>query len=193
MEQAIKFLESKSDIVTPRILDLGTGSGCVAVSIAKNLKQSSVTALDISALSLDVAKSNAKRHDVAHRIQFLNADIFKWLGPTHSEYGLFDLIISNPPYIPSDKLKSLPLDVQKEPVQALDGGPDGLSIIRHILTKSADHLTLDGALVMEIGDGQRPFIEKIFSAQTKFSDLKFIKDYVGTDRILLAFKKLPYA
>ena len=186
-----------------RILDLGTGSGNIAIALAKFVPQSQIVGIDISAQALEVAKANAKHHGVENRIEFIQGDIseiatsLKNAPRNDTElYGvddvgpfdtvLFDLIISNPPYIPTSQLSSLPRDVKKEPASALDGGKDGLNFYR-IIIKYTPHLLRTGAcLMMEFGDGQAEAIKKLVKAQGAFSDIKIIQDLAGQDRIIRA-------
>jgi release factor glutamine methyltransferase len=166
-------------------LDLGTGSGNIAIALAKFVPQSQIVSVGISAQALEVAKANAKHHGVENRIEFILGDIL-----CNKLYSLhrFDLIISNPPYIPTDQLSSLPGDVQKEPPIALDGGKDGLNFYR-IIIKYTPHLLRTGAcLMMEFGDGQAEAIKKLVEAQRAFSDIEIIQDLAGRDRIIKAIR-----
>ena len=171
------------------ILDIGTGSGNIAVALAKNL-ECQVTTVDISSHALDLARANARAHGVEECIDFVCADILNT--ETWQQHFLtkrrFDLIISNPPYVPTEKLSHLPVNVQKEPKIALDGGRDGLEFYRRIIQCSADCLDEAGLLMMEIGDSQRQEIEELFARQKKFKVIEFYQDYVGTDRIVIAKK-----
>ena len=172
----------------PRVLDLGTGSGNIAVTLAQNFSHCRLTAIECSAPALDVALENARRHRVLDKIRFVHADMLNWLDENiSSTNSKFDLIISNPPYIPHRQLIDLPANVQKEPQAALDGGGDGLTFSRQILLKSAAFLASDGALMMEIGDGQGGALEEIFKTQNTLGEIEFIRDYQDTDRILIAF------
>lgn len=166
-----------------RILDLGTGSGNIAISLAKLLPNSSLVAIDVSTAVLEVAYENALAHDVADRVQFINPDMRDFLV---NFTGAFDIIVSNPPYIPTGQLASLPENVKREPVLALDGGSDGLDFYRVIIDQSEKFLRWPGWLFLEIGDGQKPDIEKLFEQKGIFSEINFIKDYSGTDRIVSA-------
>jgi len=179
VELAIEKIKDKKE--PSRILDIGTGSGNIAVSLAKFIPNAVITALDCSVEALAVARQNAKASEVEHRIGFFEADIFS----VFALQNKFDLIISNPPYIPSHEIKNLPLDVQQEPRLALDGGEDGLKFYRHIFSYAVKHLTEGGCLLMEIGDGQSPALERILQIYPELS-FEFHKDYKETDRILAA-------
>jgi release factor glutamine methyltransferase len=132
-----------------RIVDLGTGSGCLAVTLAHERRDADVTATDTSAAALAVARRNAARHGVGDRVDFRQTD---WMADLT---GPFDLIVSNPPYIPDSDLGTLPPEVRDhEPVAALAGGPDGLDPARTVIAAAARRLTPGGWLLLEIGAGQ---------------------------------------
>ena len=189
-------------------LDLGTGCGNIAIALAKFVPESQIISVDISAQALDVARANAKRHGVDNRIHFVQANIKSFFIPAPSASGRspegqagilrfpiktfgddkFDLIISNPPYIPTSQLSSLPRDVQKEPAAALDGGEDGLNFHR-IIIKYTPYLLRGGAcLMMEFGDGQAEAIKKLVEDQRAFSSIEIIQDLAGRDRIIKAIR-----
>jgi release factor glutamine methyltransferase len=160
-----------------KILDVGTGSGCIAVSLAKAIAAAQVTAVDISRAALEVAGENARHHAVALRL--LQSDIVAAL----EKGSLFDIIVSNPPYVKSGEIKGLQPEVQYEPAQALDGGRDGLDFYRRLAKECPLHLRKNGFIVLEIGYDQRPGIEDIFQRSTGYEVLCFRKDYSGRDRI----------
>jgi len=173
-------------------LDLGTGSGNIAIALAKFVPQSQIVTVDRSAQALDVARANARRHGVDDRIQFIQDDFSVSLQTRQSPWasacndGLFDLIISNPPYIPTSQLNSLPKDVQQEPAVALDGGEDGLNFYRIIIQYSPCLLRTGACLMMEFGDGQAQAIIKLVEAQKVFLKIEIIQDLAGRDRIISA-------
>ena len=162
-------------------LDLGTGSGNIAIALAKFVPQSQIVSIDISAQALEVAKINARQHKVEDRIHFVQADIKDYVFNDK-----FDLIISNPPYIPTSQLSSLPVDVQKEPLMALDGGEDGLNFYRIIIKYTPRLLRSGACLMMEFGDGQTEAVKKLVEAQKVFSSIEIIQDLAGRDRIIKA-------
>lgn len=163
-------------------LDFGTGSGCIAIALAAKCPSARVTALDISADALIVARHNAERNGVAGRIGFIQSDGFTAL-PAGS---CFNLIISNPPYIPSAEIATLQPEVRDfDPLGALDGGVDGLDFYRRLAVEAPHWLAPSGRLMVEFGDGQSPALEKLFTEQ------KWIVEAVRTDysqrqRILIA-------
>lgn len=167
--------------VSPKVLDLGTGSGCIAISIAKRSPGSDVTALDISKDALDIARENAELNGV--KVRFLRAKLFKGL------FTKYDLIISNPPYIPRDQIQSLQPELKYEPFIALDGGSDGLEFYRKIIKEAPDYLKDNGILIMEMGFNQRKLIEGILKGVKYFSIIEIIKDYNRIDRVIVLKKR----
>jgi release factor glutamine methyltransferase len=174
VEAAIKRFKGRD------ILDLGTGSGNIAVALAHFLPYSQVTTVDISIEAIVVAMANAQRHGVESRIQFISSDMTDYLQDSH---GKFDLIISNPPYITTLQMKYLPIDVKREPALALDGGIDGLDFYRGIIKYSPPLLRKGGCLMMEFGDGQGGQIQSL--ARSSFSKIEVLKDLAGKDRIII--------
>lgn len=153
-------------------LDIGTGSGAIAVALA--VRGARGTATDLSPLALEVAKENARRHDVADRITFVEADLFV--------DGSFDLVISNPPYVTTSELAGLQPEVKHEPIQALDGGPDGLDVIRRILAGARSRAP---RLLVEIGWKQAAAARDL-ALQAGWRSVQISKDLDGIDRILEA-------
>jgi release factor glutamine methyltransferase len=181
VEQCLKALEK--NLSTLKILDLGTGSGILAIILAKEIPHSQITAIEKSAL--DVARKNALRHAVEDQICFLSADLMKadWQGPYH-------LIVSNPPYIETDSLpKCMPEVWQYEPTQALDGGHDGLDYYRFIIPRSLEELVEGGFLAFEIGHTQAVAVVTLMKSCLGYQDIHVIKDYSGYDRVVMATKR----
>lgn len=133
----------------PRILDLGTGSGCIAIACALAFPDGRVLATDISADALEVAALNVERHGVEDRVQIVQADIYSGLS------GPFDLIVSNPPYVTDADLRHMPPELSHEPRIALAGGADGLDLIRGIVDGGRAYLSAEGLLAIEVGAGMR--------------------------------------
>lgn len=181
--EALGFLKPLNK---PAILDIGTGSGCIAVSIAHQKKDSLVTAIDISPDALAVAKRNASKHCVAERITFFQGDLFAPLPPGRS----FDLIVSNPPYIAQGEFAGLAPDVRDhEPRVALDGGPDGLAFYRRIAMGAGKYLLPGGKLLIEIGYSQEEAVRGIFGFQNELELGSTLKDVAAHPRVIAAKKK----
>ena len=165
----------------PEILDLCTGSGAIAVSIAKYVKGAKICATDISSKAIQVAKKNADINSVSDKIEFIESDLFSKI-----KNRKFDIIVSNPPYIETKNLKKLPKDVQKEPSIALDGGKDGLDFYRRISEEAYKYLKKERYLCLEIGYNQRKAVTKILQEQNKYMDIYSKKDLCENDRIIVA-------
>jgi release factor glutamine methyltransferase len=165
---------------SPRVLDLGTGSGCIAVTLAKRHKTVQVTAIDASAAAVDIAMENARRHGVAERVDVRRGDLF---GPVAGE--TFDLIVSNPPYVAADEFASLDPGVRDfEPRAALAGGTDGLDYYRWIAAGAREHLKPGAAILVEIGATQGPAVQELFSAHLEPG--KTYSDPGGRPRVVAA-------
>ena len=129
-------------------LDMCTGSGCIACALAKKFPHARVLAVDISAEALKIAAQNIKKHKLQERVQLLQSNLWE------NVFGKFDLIVSNPPYIPTENLKNLSPEVQHEPKLALDGGADGFAVTRPLCSAASDYLNKGGLLALELDDGQ---------------------------------------
>jgi release factor glutamine methyltransferase len=200
-EAGWSFLSSlNSELST--VLDFGTGSGCIAIALAAKSPSARITALDVSPEALDTAKQNAAKNSVAERIEFLQGDSFQSLvgrvtpcAPSDNPTGQrtpvdahrsFDLIISNPPYIPTAEISTLEPEVRDfDPRGALDGGPDGLDFYRQFATEAHKFLKPAGKIMLEFGDGQGDSIRKIFEEQ-KWIVEAIREDYTQRQRILIA-------
>jgi len=181
--EALAFLKPLQE---PTVLDLGTGSGCIAVSIAHQKKDARVTAVDVSPDALDVAKRNAAKHDVADRIEFLKGDLFAPLAAGST----FDLVVSNPPYIAHAEFASLAPDVRDhEPRVALDGGPDGLAFYRRIANGVVQFLKPGGRLLLEIGYTQESAVHTLLRHQPELEIGPTLKDMAGHPRVVVAKRK----
>ncbi|MCM8766376.1 MAG: peptide chain release factor N(5)-glutamine methyltransferase [Candidatus Omnitrophica bacterium] len=162
-----------------KLLDIGTGSGCIAISLAKFISNVKIIATDISPFALKIARRNAWLNKTEDKIEFVQADLFP---PSTFYISQFEIIVSNPPYIPNSERESLPREVKFEPPLSWDGGENGLFYIEKIIREAPRYLREEGALVMEIGFGQKKSIENIFS-QSQFNKLNFVKDYRGIERV----------
>jgi release factor glutamine methyltransferase len=165
------------------IADVGTGSGCIAIALAKNIAQACLFAVDASPAALQVARQNATRYGVAPRIHFLGGDLLQPLA------GSFDLIVSNPPYVSHSELSATSPEVSRyEPKLALAGGQDGLEIIRQLLAQAKEKLKSDGSLLVEIGAAQGPAVVHLAKKHFPEANVKIKKDLAGLDRLLVVEK-----
>lgn len=167
-----------------KILDIGTGSGAIIVSLLDYLPQAKGVGVDISAGALKVAKENAVNIGVSSRAAFLHSDLFTAI-PDEKK---FDIIVSNPPYIPAKDISSLAKDVQNEPHSALDGGEDGLDFYRKITAEASLHMAEDGLLAFEIGINQSEAVSGL-CRENGFTAVAVGKDYAGIDRMVFAAKE----
>jgi len=167
-----------------RVLDMCTGSGCIAVSIAYYCPEVRVTACDISKAALDIAKINARQAGVQNRVEFCSGDLFEALNNQESHERKFDIIVSNPPYIETDTVEQLQSEVRDhEPYMALDGGADGLDFYRRIVKESPRYLTAGGYLALEIGYNQGNSVSRLMEGD--FEDITVYKDYGGNNRVVV--------
>jgi release factor glutamine methyltransferase len=174
---------------TPKILEIGTGSGAVAVALARELRSVFLVATDISFGALQVARENAAAADVSDRIHFIRGDLFD---PFHSleGEGPFDLIVSNPPYIRSSEIESLEKGVRDyEPTSALEAGEDGLDCLREIVLQTPHYLSKGGWLLLEVGRGQGPEVSDLIKNQGRFLEPGLVKDLSGIERVAKAQRK----
>ncbi len=170
------------------IIDLCTGSGCIAAASAKEMPGSTVFAADISAAALEVAKENARRAGVADRIKFFQGDLF---APLPDEIrGRVNMLLSNPPYVAASEIDTLEPEVKDfEPLSALSGGPDGLDFIRKIIDQAPAFLAPGGLLLMEMGYGQAKEVKALAEGSGAYNDIEIIRDYGKIERILKARRK----
>lgn len=174
------------DYTPDKILDVGTGSGIIAVSLALNLTDCRVTALDFSCRALDLALANAKKFGVEDRISFLQADVFQW--HPDKEEGGYDLIVSNPPYVTAEEMQTLQQEVCFEPQLALYGGEDGLDFYFRLADLAGDCLKDQGTIAVEIGWQQADAVQEVFAA-SGLRDISVIQDYGGRDRVIVCRKR----
>jgi release factor glutamine methyltransferase len=167
------------------ILDLGTGSGNIAIALAKHLPLAKITAIDTCPRALKIAEENAVNHAVADRIHFVHEDMKIWLNEQACHY-CFDVVVSNPPYIKHSDLATLPKDVRQEPVLALNGGEDGLDFYRVMLKYFDQIVTPTGIWAVEVGDDQADCVWDLVKGVEKAVRVEVIKDYVGVDRFVIA-------
>jgi len=176
VENAIEILRTKDN---PRFGEVGVGSGCISISILRNLEKASAIGLDISEKALKVAGRNAGNHRVSERLDLRISDVFEVLNDEK-----FDLIVANPPYISSDEIAGLQTEVKDfEPLNALTDGADGFSIIRKIIEAAPRFLNSNGFLLMEIGFGQAEKVAAMIDREI-WCEIEFLRDLQGIPRTL---------
>jgi release factor glutamine methyltransferase len=178
-KENVKLFENldKPILNNPKILDLCTGSGAIAISISKNISTAKVWASDISPEAIMVAKKNAIKNKA--ELTFVESDLFENISER------FDVIVSNPPYIESNVIPTLDIEVQNEPHLALDGGLDGLDFYRKIAKEAKNNLNLNGMLFLEIGYNQKYDVTEILKKE-KYKNITCIQDFSGLDRVIFA-------
>ena len=177
VEEVIKLAKS---INAKKILDLCTGSGAIAVSLAKYIEGSQITATDISRKALSIAKLNATNNDVEDRITFVSSDLFQNISEEK-----YDIVVSNPPYIKRKVIKTLDEEVKREPIIALDGGNDGLDFYKKIIGNAYQYLKYKGYLCLEIGYDQKDEVIDLINKEEKYIDTYSKKDLFDNDRIVI--------
>ena len=177
VEEVIKIAQKTN---AKKILDLCTGSGAIAVSLAKYLPQSEITAIDISNDALKIAKKNAVSNNVENQITFISSDMF-----TNLNEERFDIIVSNPPYIKTNVIGNLDIQVKNEPHIALDGGNDGLYFYKKIINESYQYLKYKGYLCLEIGFDQKIDVIELIENTNNFDGTYSKKDLYDNDRIII--------
>ena len=176
VEKLVKLFKGKKI----SILDIGTGSGCIILSLLSNLEKSVGLGVDVSNKAILIANKNAKRHELSNRVKFLNKSFESIFSKK------FDLIVSNPPYIERKNIKNLSEDIKRfEPIMALDGGNDGLDLIKKVIYKSKRILKIKGTLALEIGNEQIKKVSKIL-VDNNFRIIHVIKDYKNNVRCVFA-------
>lgn len=179
----IEAIEALKTLEAPRLVDVGTGSGCLAVACAHQLTKAKVTAIDLSPKALEVARGNAERHKLIDRVEFLEGDL---LGPL-ADAPTLDAIVSNPPYIPTDDVANLEPGVRDhEPILALDGGADGLEVVRRLIREAAPRLRPGGHLILEIGTAQEASVRELLSDEQVWELRPTIRDLQGHPRVIHA-------
>ena len=179
----VEFLNAFKDVDSPRIIDVGTGSGCLAIACIHAHKTATAIAIDLSEAALAIARSNAETLGVGGRIEFRLGDL---LGPVANE-GLFDAIVSNPPYIRSDVIPLLDPGVRDyEPHLALDGGPDGLRVVAPLIEQAATLLKPGGWLLLEIGSDQEADVRSLLESRAELTVAPTVRDHANHPRVLRA-------
>jgi len=183
-----KGLSPPSGCLCPRaplLIDLCTGSGAVAVALAREMPRASLYATDISRACLRIARANAERHGVGGRITFLRGDLWRAFDGKRLKEPA-DAVICNPPYIPSGLFSTLMPEVLWEPRRALDGGPDGLRFHREIVAGSPRYLRSGGSLLLEIGEDQAASVTQLLEVSGVFEEPRVLRDLAGRDRVVVA-------
>ena len=182
-DEIIELCKNKSEQIN--ILDIGTGSGAITVSLAKYIENSKVMSFDISDIPLEVGKINAINNEVDNKIEFVKSDVFSAIKDTEKQ---FDVIVSNPPYIPKKDIETLHTQVKDyEPYNALEGGEDGLDFYRQITKESIDYLKQGGILAYEVGHDQAEDVSEIMKSYG-YTKIYKKKDIQGIDRVVIGFK-----
>ena len=176
VEEVIKSIDIMENI---EILDMCTGSGCIGISLAKNIKNTKVTLVDISKEAIEIAKKNAIQNGVENKVTFIQSDMFE------NVKGKFDIIVSNPPYIETDIIQTLDKQVQNEPHIALDGGKDGLDFYKILINEAHKYLKKDGKIFLEIGYDQKQEIESLAKQSKHYKKIETIKDLSQNDRVIV--------
>ena len=182
VEELIDICKAKENL---HILDIGTGSGAITISLAKYLPTSMVKSLDISDIPLEVGKQNAITNGVSERIEFIKSDLFNSIENTDMK---FDVIVSNPPYIPKCDIDTLHTQVKDyEPYNALEGGEDGLDFYRKITAQSKKYIKENGILAYEVGHDQAKDVAEIM-VNNGYTNIYTKKDLQGIDRVVIGYK-----
>ncbi|MGA2499408.1 MAG: peptide chain release factor N(5)-glutamine methyltransferase [Tepidisphaeraceae bacterium] len=186
VENVAQFCRHTTGFESPRILDLCTGCGCIAAALAHHLKSGQVIATDLSPAALAVAKANLERLNLLDRVELAQGDLFDALRDA-VDRSPFHIITANPPYIPTSQIETLDRNVRDyEPRLALDGGLDGLAIVREILAGAPERLLPGGRLYVELAFDQGDVVREIAGKQTGLADVKVLRDDAGHERILVA-------
>ncbi|MEN3189966.1 MAG: peptide chain release factor N(5)-glutamine methyltransferase [Atribacterota bacterium] len=190
VEKIIEKLKNKKPDSPLRVVDLGTGSGIIAISIAKYIKDITIYATDISEKTLKLAFKNAHKHNCEDRIIFLQGDLFEPLREKIDQNSL-DGIVSNPPYISLEDFKSLPIEIkEKEPKIALYGGINGIDYYRKIIKKASYFLKKNGFLALEVGAGQAKKVKELILKEHNFKqNIEIFKDYSNIERVVITYRK----
>lgn len=189
VENVLQLARNQVGFESPRVLDLCTGSGCIAAAIAYHLKTAVITATEISPAAIAVARRNIERLGLAGRVIAQEGDLFEPLSRMVDAQP-FNLIVSNPPYIPTAQIETLDRSVRDyEPIRALDGGADGLDFHRRILAEAPARLLPGGRVYLEIAFDQGPPAQQLATGVEAFEDVRILKDFVGRDRVLTAKRR----
>jgi len=185
VEKAVDLLSAPGGGAAPRIMDIGTGCGSIAISLTKYMPSSKIVATDISCSALRIAGENASKYGASGSIDFIESDLFA--GVDRERYkDFFDLIISNPPYVSLEDFPSLSAKTKEDPYIALSGGSGGVDFYKRIKDEAPFFLKQNGILLMEIGYDQSESVKAELAKSGTFSCIEIYKDYSGIDRIIKA-------
>ena len=183
IETIINAVADKDEL---KILDIGTGSGNIPIALAENLPQSKIISVDVSAEAIKVAERNREEHNLKQRVGFIRTDIFN--DNLEKYYGVFDVVVSNPPYVEKEEFKNLQKEIiDFEPDMAVTDFSDGLKFYKKIIAKSKNWLAEKGKLFFELGKGQADDVKNLL-LQNGYKEVRIIKDYAEIDRVITAVK-----
>jgi release factor glutamine methyltransferase len=184
VEEVISYCR-ENELQDAQIIDIGTGSGAVAVSLAHYLKDAKVVGVDISPEAVKIARKNAEKFELEERLSIVQSNLLE--GFIKRDIKGIDIIVSNPPYISDAEMEELPPEVKKEPETALKAGREGLDFYKKLIPQAGEVLKDGGKIFLEIGSSQAEAVKGIFAGN--WQDLKVIKDYADHDRIITAVYK----
>lgn len=185
VEECLAILRGHFKGREANILDLGTGSGCIAISLTMDGPPCRMTALDASPKAVKILRKNMKRFKLGDKIKVAQGFYFSYFG---KKKAVWDIIVSNPPYVPDQDWSTLSKEVQREPRLALLGGPKGMDVIRKILSEAWKHLSAGGFILMEIGAGQSKLLRADLKKDLHYKNIRFVRDLNGIDRVFIAEK-----
>tara|TARA_B100000579_G_scaffold431016_1_gene445394 strand:- start:1127 stop:1978 length:852 start_codon:yes stop_codon:yes gene_type:complete len=183
IEEVLKRTKNKSKL---KLLDIGVGSGCILLSILNEKKDFYGIGIDLSKKCIELSKINAFNLGISNKVKFFKTDVDNF------NYGKYDLVVSNPPYINQIDLKNLDKEVNFEPKLSLDGGLDGLSVIKKVINKASELIKINGMLILEIGFNQKERVKKILRNKGFYIN-KVLKDYANNDRCIVSTKNNLYS
>ncbi len=187
VEAALEFLPEAFNSAPRRVIDIGTGSGALIIALARMRPGHYFYAIDLSPAAVELARTNAAAMGI-DAIEFLTGDLF---APVASHPEKYDLVVSNPPYIPAGAIGKLPPEIKRyEPMTALDGGPDGLAIIRRIISLMPSYLAPGGRLMTEIAWDQADAVSRLAAETGNFESITFVRDYAGHERVAIMRRKI---
>ncbi len=189
VENVLQLARNTAGFEAPRVIDLCTGSGCIAAAIASRLKNAVVVATDISEKAVEVARRNLERLGLGERVTVARGDLFEPLKEM-VDARPFDLVLANPPYIPTGEIAKLDRNVRDyEPMMALDGGMDGMVVHRRIIEQAPERIRSGGRIYLEIQFDQGAAVAEIFAGSDAFEDVRVLKDYGGNQRVVTGKRK----